>query len=106
MVTKWLQTGYKRLQKISCFIEKLISYLKAKRQPMNTVTEKLQLKPAVLTEITGNNRIQNRLQLAFDKSYFSVRRWILCNHPMLTTITSLNIISEETGKTIDDLLDN
>lgn len=70
------------------------------------VTEKSQLKLSVLSEITGNNRIQNRLQLAFNKSYFSIRRWIQVNHPMLTTITSLNIIAQETGKTIDDLLDN
>lgn len=70
------------------------------------VTEVAQLKPAVIEEITGNNRIHNRLQLAFNKSYFSIRRWLLCNHPMLTTKTALDIISEETGKKITDLLDN
>ncbi len=70
------------------------------------ITEKTSLKPALIVEITGNNRIQNRLQLAFDTSYFTVRRWLLNNHPMLTTITALNIIAEETGKTIDDLLEN
>lgn len=70
------------------------------------VTEKLQLKPSVIQEITGNNRIQNRLQLAFDKSYFTIRRWIQDNNPMLTTITALNILTEETGKTTDQLLDS
>lgn len=69
-------------------------------------TEVAQLKPAVIQEITGNNRIHNKLQLAFNKSYFSIRRWLITNHPMLTTKTALDIISEETGKKIDDLLDN
>jgi len=70
------------------------------------ITEVAQLKQTVIEEITGNNRIHNRLQLAFDKSYFSIRRWLISNHPMLTTKTALDIISEETGKKIDDLLEN
>lgn len=69
------------------------------------VTENIRLKPEIIAEITGNSRIHNRLQLAFDRSYFAIRRWLIVNHPMLTTVTALNIISEETGKTTDELLD-
>lgn len=70
------------------------------------ITEKTLLKPELIAQIAGNNRIHNRLQLAFGTSYFTVRRWFKNNHVMLTTSTALNIIAEETGKTIDDLLEN
>lgn len=70
------------------------------------VQEKLQLKPEIIQKITGNSRIQNRLQLAFDISYFTARRWILNNHVILTTVTALNIISEETKIPVNELINN
>ena len=70
------------------------------------VQEKLLLKPEIITQITGNSRIQNRLQLAFNISYFTARRWIQDNNVILTTVTALNIISEETKIPVNDLLSN
>ena len=71
-------------------------------------TETIQLKPEIIDQITANpqvyKRIQSRMQPAFDRSYFAIRRWLQVNDPMLTTVTALTIISEETGKTTEELL--
>lgn len=64
------------------------------------------LKQSVLDQILTNQQLQNRLQLAFNKSYFSIRRWAQSNDVILTTVTALQIISEETGIPQHELIDN
>ena len=55
--------------------------------------------------IKKNTRIKNRLALALDCSGFSVERWIKINDDTLTKAIALEIISEELGLPVDEILD-
>ncbi|MFA6087456.1 hypothetical protein [Mucilaginibacter sp.] len=68
------------------------------------VQETAQLKQTALDEILANARLQTKLQLAFGKSYFSIRRWAQTGNVILTTVTALQIISEETGIPQNELI--
>lgn len=68
------------------------------------VQETAQLKQSALDAILENPTLQKKLQLAFDKSYFSIRRWAQTGNVILTTVTALQIISEETGIPQNELI--
>lgn len=52
-----------------------------------------------------NETAKGRIADALGKSIYTVNRWIYANDAMLTTAVSLQIISEETGLTQDEILE-
>lgn len=63
------------------------------------------LKKSVIGLIRINQRVRNRLQLAFNKSYPTIQRYFDSNHPLLTSATALTIISEELAIPKEQLLE-
>ncbi len=59
-----------------------------------------------LVKISGNNKIIGRLMWVFDVHYKTIERWIDANDLRLTTHPALQIISEELGVSIDEILND
>lgn len=55
----------------------------------------------------GNSRLKNRIALEMNKSVYSVDRWISENEQNgpLTTARALQLISEETGLSSEEILE-
>lgn len=66
----------------------------------------MKLSDKAITAIESNNKVKARLALAFDKSGFTIERWISHNEVNgdLTKIASVQIITEETGLSEDEVL--
>lgn len=69
------------------------------------IDTQIRLKNQTLDAIKGSVRLQNRLQLALGKSWFTIQRYVKSNDAKLTTITALNVISEETGIPTNELIE-
>jgi len=55
--------------------------------------------------ISGRPRLQNLLALEFDCSVFTIKRWIKDGEVRLTAPSATIIIKEETGLTIEEILE-
>jgi hypothetical protein len=55
--------------------------------------------------IKGNNKIIGRMMHAFDKHWTTIDRWAEEKDSRLTTPTAVQIISEETGLTKEEILE-
>lgn len=69
------------------------------------IDTQIRLKNQTLDAIKGSVRLQNKLQLALGKSWFTIQRYVKTNDAKLTTVTALSIISEETGIPQQELLE-
>lgn len=58
-----------------------------------------------ILRIRKNKKIIGRIAIQFDKHYRSVEVWVENRSPMLTTPDAVRIISEETGLTESEILD-
>lgn len=54
---------------------------------------------------SGNTRLKNLLALQFNRSVFTIQRWIDEGDVRLTTPSATEIIKEETGLTDKDILE-
>jgi hypothetical protein len=55
--------------------------------------------------INSSTRLKNRLALQFDCSVFTIKRWIDEGEVRLTAPSATIIIKEETGLTIEEMLE-
>jgi hypothetical protein len=59
----------------------------------------------VVELIKGNQRIIGKMMALFNKSSFTINRWIEDNDVRLTTPGAIQIIKEETGLTNKEILE-
>lgn len=71
---------------------------------MVTTTE-IKLRPEILLTIRANQGLKNRLQLEMKISHSTLYRMLNANSDRFTTASALKTISEELGKTNDELLE-
>lgn len=64
----------------------------------------MKLKHSVITEIQNNKILLRELEDLFDKSYFSIHRWLKENNENLIRYDSLLIISLNLNIPIDNLI--
>lgn len=64
-----------------------------------TVTDK------AIEGIKGNNRLMGRLMIAFDRGQNTIENWMASKDIRLTTPTAVQIIKEEAGLTIEEILE-
>lgn len=67
----------------------------------------MKIKTSIQEQIKRNVQVKNRLALAFRKSGYTIERWIDENveNGDLTKAMAVQIISEETGLTDDQILE-
>lgn len=65
----------------------------------------IRLSEKAISAVKKSLSAKNRLQYELNCSFLTIMRWLKKNDSKLTTAQSLRIISEETGLTIDDLLE-
>lgn len=65
----------------------------------------MKLTTKAIDAIKENTRFKTRLALAMDCSVFSVERWIKGNLDDLTKAKVLDMIMEETGLSMEEILD-
>jgi hypothetical protein len=67
----------------------------------------MKLSKKAIQRLRENKKARGRIALAFDKTDFSVIRWIKENsaNSMLTTAAAMQIIREETGLTDEQILE-
>lgn len=65
----------------------------------------VKLKDELLPALKKNKTLNAKLQLALDKSWFQINRYFDDNNIVLTSVTALNLIEQETGLSTNDLLD-
>jgi hypothetical protein len=65
----------------------------------------MKLTQLALNEIKSNKRLRNRLALDLDKTSMTIFRWISNNDINLTREEALQIILEETGLQLPQVLD-
>lgn len=67
----------------------------------------MRLSQTAINKIKSNNQVKARLISNFDKSPFTIERWISDNerNGQLTTASALQIISDETGLNDDQILE-
>jgi hypothetical protein len=63
------------------------------------------LRSDVVEAVKKSLSAKNRLQFELKKSYVTIQRWLETNDSKLTMAHALNIISEETGIALEDLLE-
>lgn len=66
----------------------------------------MKLSQQAINALKNNKRARARLQLEFDKSEYTINRYIADNDIMLTTASALVIIREETGMKNNQILVN
>lgn len=65
----------------------------------------IKLKDELLPQLKKNKTLNAKLQLALDKSWFQINRYFDSNNIVLTSVTVLNLIEQETGLTTNELLE-
>lgn len=67
----------------------------------------MKIKTHIIEQIAGSNQLKARLQSEFNRSPFTIHKWIKDNaeNGDLTTATALRIISEELTLTNDQILE-
>lgn len=67
----------------------------------------MKIKATILMQIAGSNQLKARLQSEFNRSPFTIHKWIKDNaeNGDLTTATALKIIGEELELTNDQILE-
>lgn len=55
--------------------------------------------------IRASNKLRGRLMGAFDRSYATIENWMLTKDVRLTAAEAVQIIQEETGLLVDEILD-
>ena len=71
---------------------------------MSTQTAPIRVRPEIIEVIRKNLVVRNRLALVLNKSYPTIQRYFDGNDEMLTTAGALKVISEELGKTNEEIL--
>lgn len=66
----------------------------------------VKLKDELLPQLKKNKTLNAKLQLALDRSSFQVNRYFDDNNIILTSVTALTLIEQETGLSTNDLLEH
>lgn len=64
----------------------------------------IQISEKAKQSILGNNKLIGKLMIAFDRTQKSIENWVNKDDLMLTTPKAVEIISEHTGLTEDQIL--
>lgn len=66
---------------------------------MTTITDK------AIEAMKGNNVLMGRLMTAFDRSQTTIENWMASKDVRLTTVTAVQLISEESGLSEQEILE-
>lgn len=62
------------------------------------------LSQQAMNALSENRNLRLKIAIAFDKTPQTIDNWIRYSSPMLTTIAVINIISQETGIPVEDVV--
>lgn len=66
----------------------------------------MQISDKAIYAIKGNNRLIARLMIAFNRGQNTIENWMSSKDVRFTTPTAVQIISEESGLSAEDILEN
>lgn len=72
---------------------------------VSTNDDKMRLTEKAVTSIRKNNTVIGKLIIAFNRGQNTIENWLKANDSPLTTPKALSIISEETGLTSEQILE-
>ena len=64
----------------------------------------IRLKHELIPQLKKNKTLNAKLQLALNKSWFQINRYFDDNNIVLTSVTALRLIEQETGLTTAEIL--